>query len=171
MNRPLNRTLWKQPGLECGETSPAHRVRALHQANLVGSKLADGRHAPALDLDVPAKLIPSRTEGHSHLYIDVPMSWRQYRRLLKALAKAGVIEPGYYQASVKKGGSFLRSDTYGARVRDQSSRAIGHLYDAIRSLESERNARYAPPVKRIDDSFSAESTPAIRDYNDDPILF
>jgi hypothetical protein len=69
-------------------------------ADLVISLLPDGRHAPVLDLDLPHRLVPSTTEGHSHLYLDVPMSWRQYKRLLKALAKAGVLEQGYVEASL-----------------------------------------------------------------------
>jgi hypothetical protein len=69
-------------------------------ADVVISLLPDGRHAPVLDLDLPHRLVPSTTEGHSHLYLDVPMSWRQYKRLLKALAKAGVLEQGYVEASL-----------------------------------------------------------------------
>lgn len=67
-----------------------------------------GMHAPALDLDVPHTLIPSSTPGHSHLYIDVPMSWWRYKRLLKALAKAGIIEKGFVKASIARGHTDLR---------------------------------------------------------------
>lgn len=81
-----------------------------------------GWHAVVLDVDLPAALIPSSTEGHSHLFIDCPMSWRRYRHLLKALAKAGVIEPGYYRAS--------------RRFRMSMVRRPGVLKDAASSVPS-----------------------------------
>lgn len=79
-------------------------------ANLVSSELEDGRHLPALDIDFEVRLVPSRTEGHYHLYLDgmEPMHWSAYRRLLEALMLAGVIEKGYYGASVERKATFLR---------------------------------------------------------------
>jgi len=65
-------------------------------------------HMPAIDLDVPAHYEPSSTPGHGHLYIDVAMSWRKYRRLLKALVEAGLVEPGYYRASKARRATMLR---------------------------------------------------------------
>lgn len=38
-----------------------------HEHPLKGQR----KHTILLDLDVPAKLVPSTTEGHSHLYIDI----------------------------------------------------------------------------------------------------
>jgi hypothetical protein len=89
------------------------------EANLVSSQVAtiDDRpvhssnlHAPALDLDVPAWLVPSKTEGHSHLYIDVPMTWDKYQVLLEALEYVGILEPGYVKHSKRRSMSMLRSD-------------------------------------------------------------
>lgn len=79
-------------------------------ANLVSSELHDGTHLPALDIDFKSKLVPSRTPGHFHLYLDGmrPLSWRRYRKLLKALMRAGVIEPGYYRASKARRATMLR---------------------------------------------------------------
>lgn len=80
-------------------------------ANLVSSLRRDTfieRHAVILDLDVPAYLVPSSTEGHSHLYIDVKCSREDYFNLLHALADCGVIEEGYARASEAKGATFLR---------------------------------------------------------------
>ena len=65
-------------------------------------------HTVMLDLDVPARLIPSSTGGHYHLYIDVPMPWGKYKRLLKTLAHVGIIEPGYYKAACSRKATFLR---------------------------------------------------------------
>lgn len=83
-------------------------AKKIQDAEVVSSEIHDNLHAPALDIDVPAWLIPSSTEGHSHLYIDCPMTWRQYKKLLKALAKSGVVEKGYVKASIRRKHTALR---------------------------------------------------------------
>ena len=65
-------------------------------------KPATDLHKPVLDLDIPAVLLPSSTEGHFHLYIDKEMSWKSYKKLLTVLAEVGVIEKGYLRASVAR---------------------------------------------------------------------
>lgn len=81
----------------------------LDEANVISSKVVNhDLHTVMLDLDVPARLVPSTTPGHSHLYIDVPMPWRKYKALLFALTEAGIIEPGYYGVSVRKRATMLR---------------------------------------------------------------
>jgi hypothetical protein len=79
-----------------------------HPANLVSSLCSDGKHRLVIDLDVPAHLEPSTTPGNHHLYIDVPMEWETYQRLLYALRAARIIEPGYCDVSVKQGQTFVR---------------------------------------------------------------
>lgn len=68
------------------------------------------RHVVALDLDIPAYLVPSHTEGHSHLYIDVPggVAHDDYMELLGLLGRIGVIEPGYAEVSRVRGHTDLR---------------------------------------------------------------
>lgn len=85
------------------------------EAQVVSSEIRDsrypweaGHHLVLLDLDVPAHLIPSSTPGHSHLYIEVPVDWPVYERLLEALADAGVIETGYVSASRDRKATHLR---------------------------------------------------------------
>lgn len=80
------------------------------EAGLITSEVygTPGFHAPVIDLDFGAQLIPSSTPGKYHLYLDVMMSERRYMRLLRALAKAGVIEEGYYEASKARGYSAVR---------------------------------------------------------------
>lgn len=109
-------------------------------ADLVTSELTDGRHAPAIDLDVPAYLVPSRTEGNHHLYIEVPCSWRQYRRLLKALRDCGIIEPGYYRASVKAGRTHLRKPQRWASSGDDDrlGRALSQASRAFADMKANR---------------------------------
>jgi hypothetical protein len=78
-------------------------------AEVVSSQIVGtDEHIPMLDIDMDAVLLPSSTPGHHHLYIDKPIPWKKYKNLMKALADAGIIEEGYYTASVKRGYSALR---------------------------------------------------------------
>jgi hypothetical protein len=67
-----------------------------------------GQHAPVLDIDIPHQVFPSTQPGHSHIWFDTQMSWRTYKRLLRALRAAGIIEDGYYRASVQRGYTAVR---------------------------------------------------------------
>ncbi|GEM_PF-3020897 len=78
------------------------------RANVISSLTDDGRHMPVLDIDRPARYVPSSTPGHGHLYIDVPMSWWRYRMLLRQLYKAGIIEKGFYDLALRRKQTFLR---------------------------------------------------------------
>ena len=87
------------------------------EANLVSSLMSDpvyarhdqqAWHMPVLDIDIPCRLIPSSTPGHHHLYIDAPMRWVDYKRLLILLRDLGIIEAGFCDLSIKRGASFVR---------------------------------------------------------------
>lgn len=69
-------------------------------------------HFPCIDMDYPVFAMPSRTPGHTHLYIERAVSWDNYKKLLKALLECGLIEQGYYNASINHGMTLLRSDSY-----------------------------------------------------------
>jgi hypothetical protein len=58
-------------------------------------------------LSKPA-IVSSSTDGHFHLYIDVPVLADTYWDLLSELAAYGVIEEGYLTASKKTGSTVLR---------------------------------------------------------------
>lgn len=96
--------------------TPERPVAGVEEANIVTSEIDATRDFPehlrahrlVLDLDVPAYLVPSSTPGHSHLYLDVPMDWQKARAVLYALASAGVLEPGYVDASVARGYTAVR---------------------------------------------------------------
>lgn len=83
-------------------------------ANLISSELRDWsdsrgpRHAPVLDIDFEAALIPSSTPGHYHLYLDRVMTWDEYSFLLKALAVVGIIGPDYYAWAMERRATFVR---------------------------------------------------------------
>ena len=115
------RTLWKAELSnylpEGAKTTPTSLVLPQHgqEANVVGS-LAVGHdpeapwavHYPVLDLDFQAHLQPSSTPGHHHLYIDYPVPAPAYFRLLRALQAAGLLQPGYVEASEERGFTAVR---------------------------------------------------------------
>lgn len=65
-------------------------------------------HKPVLDIDVPMTLIPSSTKGHFHLYIDHPVSWDAYCKLLDALVECRIVEEDYAYASKNRGYTAVR---------------------------------------------------------------
>jgi hypothetical protein len=89
----------------------------LDEANLVTSLIAGDkgdrglqRHHVLLDVDLPVKLLPSSTEGHYHLFIELPepLGTEEYGALLDILSDCGVIEPGYASASAARGYTAVR---------------------------------------------------------------
>lgn len=92
-----------------GYSTNQHRSPAKREdADLVSSQTVDGMHAPAIDIDMPCRLVPSGTEGHFHLYIDKVMDFKTYDKLLKALVEAGIVEKGFYDMARKNKASHLR---------------------------------------------------------------
>jgi len=107
------RTLWKcktildstKKGVDQNPISPG----TWHDYNLVSSLATDGKHYPALDIDIPCRYVESSTEGHGHLYFDeLGMSWEKYEVLLMALASAGIIDWRYAKHSVNRRMTLLR---------------------------------------------------------------
>lgn len=84
--------------------------RGSEKAKLVSSSIeaAPDLHAPCLDLDYGATLVPSSTPGHFHLYLNKAIAWRDYKRVLRALSKAGLIEADWAAASIQQQATFLR---------------------------------------------------------------
>ncbi len=66
------------------------------------------RHMIALDVDVPVQVYPSSTPGHSHLYIEKPITQPQLIELLGVFSSLGIIEEGYAGASARRGFTCLR---------------------------------------------------------------
>jgi hypothetical protein len=98
-------------GDDYGASEGRYDTEDLGTANVVTSRMVqiptqdygDQIHRPVLDLDMPATLIPSSTEGHFHLYIDKEIPWRKYEDLLYAMAECGILEQGFVNASVERG--------------------------------------------------------------------
>lgn len=110
-------------------------VGELEDAEASSSQRRDDHryHAILFDIDVPASiqengqlfvagdfrwwiplsargawLIPSSTEGHSHLYVAVDWPWHRIEWNLRRFRDAGVVEEGYHQVSAKRGFTALR---------------------------------------------------------------
>lgn len=77
-------------------------------ANLVSSLCEDGFHRPALDIDLPAEIFQSSTPGHCHLYIDQPMTWVKYVKLMTVLVEVGLLDKRYLNHSLERGQTLLR---------------------------------------------------------------
>lgn len=106
--KEIKRTYWLV-NFDKKEYGDVDRVKTTETtANAVSSLLEDGTHAPAIDIDLPCRLVPSSTKGKFHLYIDHPTSWFRYRVMLWAMWKAGYVEKGYYKVSVQRKATFLR---------------------------------------------------------------
>ena len=101
---------WGCDDSEAGVIDEREEVASLNDADVVSSEYLKipGFHTLALDIDVPAALIPSSTPGHSHLFINTQMSWDQYEAVLDALAVAGILEPGYVGASKARKATAVR---------------------------------------------------------------
>lgn len=103
-------TKWDEDSSVTYSQEEREPATSIAEANVSTSIREDAKdsHALLLDLDVPAWLIPSSTEGHSHLYVDVKIPTSTYFHLLDALADAGVIQRGYANSSKHRGGTALR---------------------------------------------------------------
>ena len=88
--------------------APIQEPTEEYPANAYFSQGKDGYHYPCIDIDIPIRVVPSSTPGHSHLYVDEPITWDTYKNLLVALAEAGIVEEGYLHASVDQGGTTVR---------------------------------------------------------------
>lgn len=80
-------------------------------ANLITSRYeGEGieTHALLLDLDVEHIYVPSSTEGHGHLYVNLKLSRGEWERVMRELALVGVIGAGYREHSLRRGYASLR---------------------------------------------------------------
>lgn len=74
----------------------AGNLRVDPAGNLAVSAIDESKrtHLPIFDLDVPHRLVPSRTPGHSHLYVDVEVPADKLRAVIAAMVDAGLMGPG-----------------------------------------------------------------------------
>ena len=97
------------------------------ERNLIGSLCAGTQelHMPVIDIDFEAALIPSATPGHFHLYLDTPLPWANYEKLLRVLGEIGIIEPGYMDASIARKQTFVRPPEKPKPVTSESTSSVG----------------------------------------------
>lgn len=93
-----------------GEPWKSHPIET---ANLITSKAEEypygtEYHRPVLDIDFEARLIPSSTPGHYHLYLDKLIPKQTYMNLLTVLKQAGIIQHGFADAAEQRGASSVR---------------------------------------------------------------
>lgn len=103
-------TRWRGDSNDRGEVTDAMFTDNTGAADIVTSqsKADPDIHSVVLDIDMEAELVPSSTPGHYHLYIDHAMTWDQYTRIIAAMTDAGIVQPGYYAASVARGFTAVR---------------------------------------------------------------
>ena len=125
LKQMFRRTFWKQDNLE--ESPGSFNAFSLKEfdiegnfrevnkpdANLIGSRSAESIniHYPVIDLDnVEVFLVPSRTEGGYHLYINKAFSTGQYDVLLKGMVDSGLVEDGFYKSFQARGFTVVRKE-------------------------------------------------------------
>lgn len=107
-------TKWAYTGqgesYEAGEFRvPENDLEADAIGSLIENKPSEPElHAPVLDFDFPCELLPSSTYGNNHLYINTPMSWENYEKLLGTLCEVGLIQEGFYRAAIKNKQTIVR---------------------------------------------------------------
>ena len=103
-------TRWTSSDGSDGSSPDCVITTDMDKANVITSMVAERvtHHKLLLDIDMPAKLLPSSTPGHHHLYIDHEIEQGAYFRLLDALVEVGLIQPGYAAASKARGYTALR---------------------------------------------------------------
>lgn len=78
-------------------------------AQVVSSEIESSEyHTPMLDMDFPVRVVETSTPGHHHLYLDKPILWKDYKKVLIALRDAGLIEEGFADVSIQRGSTHLR---------------------------------------------------------------
>lgn len=83
-------------------------VTSLIELDPLIQRATEPLHAPALDIDLPCRLVPSSTPGHFHLFIDAAVPQSAYYDLLDALERCGLVEAGWVRASKVRGYTALR---------------------------------------------------------------
>lgn len=69
---------------------------------------SDATPDSAFHLRVPARLVPSRTAGHFHLYLETEMDWPEYLALMRAMVDAGLLEKEWVDMNERRKMAMLR---------------------------------------------------------------
>lgn len=99
-----------------------HAIDTLVTEGLASAVTVRGRHNPYkvnVSLSADAALVPSRTRGHNHLYVDTEIPWNSYRRILNSMRSLGVLEEGFRFCSRMRGMSMLRLPPHSYLIPNQ----------------------------------------------------
>lgn len=105
------------------------------EAELVGSRVNDTQHYPAIDLDIPL-WIRETSPGKFHLYIDFPVDDAAYWPLLDAMVDAGLVQHGFVAASKERGQTHLRLKPKGNNAHNEVPFTMDDSRDCERHLVS-----------------------------------
>lgn len=73
------------------------------------TSLTEDVHLPMLDDDAGIfRVVPSRTPGHQHVYIDRPLTWTQCVRLLQVLCELDLVDVAWGEKCLDQGVMTLR---------------------------------------------------------------
>lgn len=95
-----------------GREYKCERVVEDSDGDLFSSRAHNDQHVALFDIDMPAALRPSKTPGHYHLVVGQTMSWRRYKRLLRAMVRAGLIEKDWYRLVKRRGQALLAVEPF-----------------------------------------------------------
>lgn len=87
------------------------KLRRQDDGNLWGTSLGQGMHAPVLDLDFPHTYVPSKTEGHGHLYVHRAVSHKQLGMIVSVLNRSGLMGDGNVHQFEARGQLFAACTT------------------------------------------------------------
>lgn len=142
------------------------RVRcSKEEANLVASLCEDGRHRPVIDIDWPCRLVPSSTEGHFHLYVDIPLGESEYLELLTAMSKCDLVSRFYAEASRIRLASFVRTPWMKKKTEGDHERA--HL-ERLRDRDRPQQDANATLASKVDAARPVDSSPATAKMDSTP---
>lgn len=155
-----NLTVEDYEGKEHPDSLERAVVEDLREANVYSSALIDengertGFHTIAIDVDHPVRLRETDTPGHYHLLIDVPMPWEVYEKVLDSLTEAGVVEEGYYEASVEREATCLRLPwVHKVKPEDEGLLVDPDGFGPLPIFDAEE---LPPPVRPVDKAWHAE---------------
>lgn len=105
---PVDNLDYESANLVSSEINPGSACTSFADFLETDSYSGETVHQPVLDLDFPAHLEPSTTEGHFHLYLNKNVPWSKYVVMLGALEYAGILEPGFARLAILRGASYVR---------------------------------------------------------------
>lgn len=105
---PRDRTDWERANLVGSMTEQDERLHlpmfdvdtGLYDASTIGSAF-----------DSRVEMIQSRTCGHYHVYVDIPLDWTMCRLLLHHFDFLGVIDHKWAEACIRQEQMYLRKST------------------------------------------------------------